>query len=203
VKDWQVLGGQVTSRIAAVDEGTAVAFAAVTAERLMRLDPQRRPFTASLRPLLDLVWRAAAGDRAAYKPIAVALGQFYIGEYCHNDGQDGPDDADDDPAAAILYAAECCLHGMRDLAALVASRAIDAADYRTALSSESSGGDDVDLEAESEAAMATEARQQLSDLDALAPYAAQLSRARAGLPSPEHERLRAQLRGISGHRDQP
>jgi hypothetical protein len=41
MQDWQVVSSQVTARLAAVDEGTAVAFAALTAERLMRLDPQR------------------------------------------------------------------------------------------------------------------------------------------------------------------
>lgn len=115
MRDWQVLGDQVRSRVEAADKGTAVAFAAATAERLMRLDPHRRPFTESLRPLLDLVWRAASGDQTAFKPIAVALGEYYIGEYCHNDGQHGPDDADDDPAAAILYAAECYFHMMPGL----------------------------------------------------------------------------------------
>ncbi len=198
MKDWQVLGDQVRSRIEAADKGTAVAFAAATAERLMRLDPHRRPFTQSLRPLLDLVWRAASGDQTAFKPIAVALGEYYIGEYCHNDGQDGPDDADDDPAAAVLYAAECYFHMMPGFAALVVSRAIDAADYRVQLASETHDGEeDIDFEAEAEAAMATEARQQLADLDALVPYAAQLSHARFGLPIYEQERLLAELRGIS------
>jgi hypothetical protein len=197
VNDWRVLGDQVRSRLQAVDKGTAVAFATITAERLMRLDQQKQPFTASLRPLLDLVWRAAAGDQMAYKPIAVALGEFYIGDYCHNDGQDGPDDADDDPAAAILYAAECYFHGMPDFAALVASRAVDAADYRAELASEEYDGDeDVDWEAEAEVAMTAEVRQQLADLDALVPYAALLSHACMGLPIDEHERLLAELRGI-------
>lgn len=197
MRDWQVLGDQVRARIQGVDGGTAVAFAAITAERLMRLDEQRQPFTESLRPLLDLVWRAAAGDQAAFKPIAVTLGEFYISEYCHNDGQDGPDDADDDPAAAILYAAECYFHGMGLFAVLVASRAIDAANYRAEHASESYAGDGhLDFEATAEIAMAAEARQQLSDLDALMPYAAQLSRARLGLPVHEHEQLLAHLRSL-------
>lgn len=68
-----------------------------------------------------------------FKPIAVALGEFYISEYCHNDGQDGPDDADDDPAAAILFAAECYLHAEPAFAVHVAGRAIDAVDYRMEL----------------------------------------------------------------------
>lgn len=198
MRDWQALAVQVQSRLEAADGGTAVAFAAITAERLMRLDPRRRPFTESLRPLLDLVWRAASGDRTAFKPIAVALGEYYISEYCHNDGQDGPDDADDDPAAAVLYAAECYFHMDRGFAARVASRAIDAADYRVQLASETYDGDEeADFEHDAEAAMAIEARQQLADLDALVPYAAHLSDARLGLPIYEQERLLVQLRSIN------
>ncbi|MBQ1023482.1 hypothetical protein [Micromonospora sp. C95] len=193
--DWQTLNEQVRSRLLAVDAGTAVAFAAITAERLMRLDPQGLPFTQSLRPLLDLVWRAAAGDQTAFKPIAVTLGEFYISEYYHNEGQDGPDDADDDPAAAILYAAECYLHAEPAFAVHVAGRAIDAVDYRMELASEDYTGDD-DIDFDPDAALNAEARQQHADLDALAPYATQLSRARFGLPVDEQGLLLAALRGM-------
>ena len=58
------------------------------------------------------------------------MGHYYLSDYCHNDGQDGPDDADDKPAAAILYAALCYLHMRPTFAASVATRAIDAADHR-------------------------------------------------------------------------
>jgi hypothetical protein len=190
VREWQALRDQVGSRIEAADIGIAVAFAAVTAERVVRLDPRKRPFTWTLRPLLDHVWLAAAGDRDAYKPVAVALGEHYISEYCHNDGQDGPDDADDDPAAAVLYAAECYFHFMPRFAVLVAGRAMDAADDRAQLEA------DEDDDAEAEAAMTAEARQQLADLDALTPHAVPLARARFGLPAADHERLLAALRGI-------
>ncbi|GHJ54720.1 hypothetical protein Nm8I071_40270 [Nonomuraea sp. TT08I-71] len=193
--DWQTLNEQVRSRVLAANAGTAVAFAAITAERLIRLDPQRLPFTQSLRPLLDLVWRAAAGDQTAFKPIAVALGEFYISEYCHNDGQDGPDDADDDPAAAILFAAECYLHAEPAFAVHVAGRAIDAVDYRMELASEDYTGDEA-IDVDPDDAMEAEARQQLADLDALASYATKLSHARFGLPDDERERLLAALRDM-------
>ncbi|WP_422743833.1 hypothetical protein ACN27B_05990 [Micromonospora sp. WMMD754] len=193
--DWQTLSEQVRSRVLAASAGTAVAFAAVTAERLIRLDPRRLPFTQSLRPLLDLVWRAAAGDQTAFKPIAVALGEFYLSEYCHNDGQDGPDDADDDPAAAILFAAECYLHAEPAFAVHVAGRAIDAADHRVELASEGRAGDEA-VDVDPEDAMVAEVRRQRADLDALAPYATTLSRARFGLPVDEGERLLAALREI-------
>lgn len=72
---------------------------------------------------------------------------------------------------------------MPGFASLVASRAIDAADYRVQLAAETYDGDeDIDFEAEAEAAMAAEARQQLADLDTLVPYAVQLSHARFGPP---------------------
>src|SRR5262245_12156037 len=97
------LCGEVTLRLSAADPGTAVAFAAITAERMIRRDPQRRPFTQSLRPLLDLVWRGAAGDSTVFQPITAALAALYQSEYWHDDGPEGPDDADDDPAAAIIF----------------------------------------------------------------------------------------------------
>lgn len=183
---------EVTSRLADVDGGTAIAFAAITAERLMRLDPRQRPFTQSLRPLLDLIWRAAAGDPAAFKPIAVALGQFYISEFWHNDGSAGPDDADDDPAAAVLYAAECYMHGLPQFAILVANRGLEAADDRVQRATGYASYDYVN----SEAAMTEEARRQVVTLDALTPFAQQLSRARMGLPAVESEHLKAQLQQL-------
>ena len=188
----QRLRDEVTSRLADVDRGTAVAFAAITAERLMRMDPRQRPFTRSLRPLLDLIWRGAAGDPAAFKPVAVALGQFYISEFCHNDGPSGPDDADDDPAAAILYAAECYMHGLPHFAILVANRGIEAADDWVQLAA---GYRRYDY-AESEAATAAEARRQIATLAALTPLAKQLSRARGGLSAVESEHLKAQLQQL-------
>jgi hypothetical protein len=57
MSEWQRLRDEVVSRLSSVDPGVAVAFAAITAERLMERDPQRLPFTQGLRPLLDLVWR--------------------------------------------------------------------------------------------------------------------------------------------------
>ncbi|MEV0876610.1 hypothetical protein AB0I85_02100 [Micromonospora echinofusca] len=193
--DWRTLSEQVRSRVLAANAGTAVAFAALTAERLMRLDPQGLPFTQGLRPLLDLVWRAAAGDQTAFKPIAVALGGFYMSEYCHNDGQTGPADADDDPAAATLFAAECFLHAEPVFAAHVAGRAIDAADYRVELGSGDYTGDEA-IGFDPDAAIGAEVRQQLADLDALAPYATKLSHARFGLPVDEHELLLDALRDL-------
>jgi hypothetical protein len=43
-------------------------------------------------------------------------------------GQDGPDDADDSAAAAVLYAAETYLRGCAHLAMPVSGRAVEAVD---------------------------------------------------------------------------
>ena len=193
MSEWQRLRDEVASRLADAERGTAVAFAAITAERLMRLDPQQRPFTQGLRPLLDLIWRAAAGDSTAFKPIAVALGQFYISEFCHNDGPAGPDDADDDPAAAVLYAAECYMHASQRFAILVASRGMDAADHWVQLSTGYARYDYANVEA----AVAAEARRQIATLDALTALTQQLSHARTGLPEKESEHLKAQLQRLA------
>ncbi|MGH7121078.1 MAG: hypothetical protein ACREFP_19165, partial [Acetobacteraceae bacterium] len=85
-------------------------------------------------------------------------------------------------------------HMMPGFAALVAGRGIDAADDRA--EDVDSGAGAEDSGAGGEAAMAAEARRQLADLDALAPYAARLSRARRGLPADEREHLLASLRAI-------
>jgi hypothetical protein len=91
------------------------------------------------------------------------------------------------------------MHRMPDFAVLVASRAVDAAAYRVEPAFEEYAGDEfIDFEAEAEAAMVAEVRQQLTDLDALAPYATRLFQTPSGFPAHEHQRLLAELRGIGG-----
>jgi hypothetical protein len=57
--------------------------------------------------------------------IADALGRFEKSPLNHNDGPDGPDDADHDPAAACIYAAESLVRGMPDRATAAVSRLVD------------------------------------------------------------------------------
>ena len=123
-----------------------------------------------------------------FKPIAVALGQIYISDYWHNDGPEGPTDVDDDPAAAILYAAECYMWGLPAFASLVADRATAAADYWVQLAP---GRGDADCDA----AVVTEAQRQLATLDGLAPLARWLPQV-AGWAAPERESLLLQLEAL-------
>lgn len=190
---WQMLAEQVRERLDDVPVEVAAAFAVVTAERLMRADPLRRPYTLSLRPLLDLLWQAVCGDHTVHRAVAAALAEYYVSDYCHNDGQDGPDDADDDPAAAILYAAECWFHMVADFAVWVGDRGIAAADNWAYLATEADSDDDNDVEAVAEAAVVAEARLQLATLDALEPYVARLSGLHLGLSVDEIDRLSVEL----------
>ena len=59
--------------------------------------------------------------------VREALAAFRAGPYDHHDGQDGPDDADEDAAAASLHAAECFVGGDDGSAAWAACRAVDVA----------------------------------------------------------------------------
>ncbi|MEU7865053.1 hypothetical protein [Nonomuraea sp. NPDC049141] len=86
-------------------------------------------------------------------------------------------------------------HAEPVFAAHVAGRAIDAADYRVELGSGDYTGDEA-IGFDPDAAIGAEVRQQLADLDALAPYATKLSHARFGLPVDEHELLLDALRDL-------
>lgn len=112
-----------------------------------------------------------SGEASVFKEIAGALGAFYQSEYCHNDGPEGPNDADEDAAATILYAAECYMHQMKEFAVLCSRRGLDAADYWAQFAQEE--GEDLDPES----AMLAEVRHQLDDLDVIAGYAASLKTA--------------------------
>jgi hypothetical protein len=59
--------------------------------------------------------------------VSEALRAFHHSPFDHADGPDGPNDADDDTAAASIYAAECYLSGDTQPACSAAERAIDAA----------------------------------------------------------------------------
>lgn len=72
------------------------------------------------------------------------LGRFYLSPYQHNDGPDGPSDADEDEAAAAIYAAECLIHGCVDTAVYASSRGVDAAFELAAISTAPDDEDGVD-----------------------------------------------------------
>lgn len=112
------------------------AFAVACAERLLTRHeqlpaPEQRPFTLGWRPTIDAIWTdlaAPAADNAQI--ISDTLADFYASPYNHADGPDGPQDADDDAAAACIYAAECFESGVLAHAAWAASSAIGAAFLR-------------------------------------------------------------------------
>jgi hypothetical protein len=104
------------------------AFAAAAAEALMRSRQASCPagdYALTWRPALDAVWRGLEGDASAFKQIASALADFYRSPYFHNEGPDGPAEADDNAAASVYYAAECFIHGCVEFALWAVERAID------------------------------------------------------------------------------
>ncbi len=110
-------------------------FAASCAEQLFRwYDEQpaaeQREYSRGWRPVLDAVWRYAAGDDDRFYEVTHALGRYYLSPQCHHEGQDGPDDADQDEVAATYFAANCVVHGLVDFAALAAARVFEALDRR-------------------------------------------------------------------------
>ncbi|WP_143120514.1 hypothetical protein [Actinacidiphila alni] len=188
---WKELDASVAARLAAASEGERAVFAAGVAERLLRaheaLPPaERRPFTVGTRPLLDAVWAGALGDTAAFTDVKRALGTHYLSDYFHNLGQDGPDDADENAAAAVIAAAETYLHGCADFAVRAGGRAVEAADAWDGAERDAYADDP-------EEALAEEVRRQLRDLDLIATHAPTLRRARFGLPPATVTALRAAL----------
>jgi hypothetical protein len=88
-------------------------------------DADRRPFTLEWQPVLAAIRAGLLGDRSAEAAVRAALEAFHASPYDHSEAQDGPDDADEDAAAAASYAAECFLSGMPDPAAWVADRIVE------------------------------------------------------------------------------
>ena len=132
----------IQSRLERLPAEARRAFALACAERVMRQHqnlPNPRPFTLGWRPVLDTMWfgldgvAGDVGDR-----VREALRAFHASPFDHDLGQEGPDDADDDAAAASIYAAECFVNGDARFAGLAAARVVD--------SSFSVAGDDLALD---------------------------------------------------------
>jgi hypothetical protein len=159
-------------------------YAAAPAQRLFRWydarpENERRAYSLTWRPVLQDVWDHLAGDRSAYARISRALGQFYLSPYSNN-GDDGPDDIDQDEAAATYYTANCVVHGIVDFALWSASRATDN------LETQWYGKDEERRQAE----ITREIRRQASDLDVITAAARKNPHLNQGVP----EDLLAQLR---------
>ena len=123
---------EVRSRLQRLPAEVRQAFAVACATRLMaeheRQPPSaQRAFTLGWKPILDAIWSGLAGPREpTLQLVCDSLRAFYSGPYFHNDGPDGPDDADEDAAAASICAAECFEAGDVESAVWAASRALDA-----------------------------------------------------------------------------
>ena len=112
-----------------------ILYAAGPAQRLMdwhdsRPKSEQRPYSHSWKPALHAIWAYAGGDDQAWYSISQAVGSYLLSPQNHLDGQDGPDDADQDEVAAVIFAANAVLHGLPGFADLAAGRATDAIDNR-------------------------------------------------------------------------
>lgn len=110
------------------------ALAAACAERLLHRHLQgpvqsQRPFTVSCRHPLDCVWGvlAAQPDPSDLRvEVELWLQGYYDSPLNHNLGQDGPNDADDDPAAATIFAVESLVKNCVKSSTAAMGRVIDA-----------------------------------------------------------------------------
>jgi hypothetical protein len=202
METWQDLSALVKERLEAVSPSERGVFAAGVAERLMSWhealpQDEQADFTLSLRPLLNSVWEGALGDSTAFTAINRRVADYMLSEYCHNDGQDGPDDADESAAAAILHAAHAYLFGCTDFAAWVSDRGVEAVDQHLQYLAEQ---EEEDLPDPDEALIA-ELQRQLRDLDLIAERAKELRHAKFGLPIDTSVRLGVELRTPLSSRD--
>jgi hypothetical protein len=200
---WQELSALAAERLMAASSGERGVFAAGVAERLMSWhealpEDEQAPFTVSLRPLLNSVWDGVLGDSTAFSAVKRGVGEYLLSEYCHNDGQDGPDDADESAAAATLYAALAYLFDCQEFALSTSSRAVEATDERLEYLAEQEDGELAD---DTDEALASELRRQLRDLDLIARYAKDLRHSGLGLPIDTTIRLGVELRAPLSSRE--
>lgn len=120
---------ETEARLRRLDGRAQAAFAALCATRLMsahrKLPPEeQRPFSLEWAVHLELVWAVllATAPNAAPEQVRAALAEFRGGPY---DQDGGPDDADDDAAAAAIYAAEALCEPGGKAAYWAASRLSD------------------------------------------------------------------------------
>jgi hypothetical protein len=147
---------------------------------------EQAEYTLGLRPLLNALWEAALGNPTAFGEIKHGMGEYLLSEYCHNDGQNGPGDADEPAAAAVLYTAAAYLFGTSDLASTVSSRAVEAVDER--LTTEDGYAGDPD------GVLAAELHRQLHDLTLIGRHATSLRHASLGLDIGTSSQLHRVLR---------
>ncbi len=124
---------EVGERLGKLEKGPRKAFALSCAHRLLRWhehlpNAQQRAFTLSWRPVLEEMWHGISTEsQEVEEHVRRALDAFHAGPYDHDNGEDGPDDADEDAAASCIYASECYLTGDVQSACWSALRAVDLA----------------------------------------------------------------------------
>lgn len=124
---------ELHSRLSLLSPLARTAYALACAERLMRYHEQlpasqRSDFTLTWRPVLESMWAGLAGQRPdILEQVQIALDAFSTSPYNHDDGPEGPQEADEDAAAASISAAQCYLSGEVQPADEAGSRAIEAA----------------------------------------------------------------------------
>jgi hypothetical protein len=197
---WQEMSARVHEQLRAMNDGQQAMFACAVAERLMRRhealpEKDQQAFTLGLRPLLDAAWNMACGDQTAFTEIKRALGEYYLSEYCHNDGQDGPDDADESAAAAAIYAAEFAMHGCLEFATWAGLRGEEAADQAGWDSDE-----ELDEDADENELIHIELSRQLEDLDLIGRHADDLRYARNGRDIATISRLHSEVKAALSDR---
>ncbi|MET9994235.1 hypothetical protein ABZ061_32325 [Streptomyces mutabilis] len=191
---WQEVSASVERRLAAASSGERKVFAAGIAERLMSRhealpEEEQASFTRSLRPLLNSVWEGVLGDTTAFMVVKRGVAEYMLSDYCHNDGQDGPDDADEHAAAATLNAAHAYLFGCQDFAVWASQRAVEALDQHL----EHLAEQNEDLPDPDDALLA-ELQRQMRDLDLIESCSQDLRYSSSGLPIDTSNRLRVSLR---------
>ena len=193
---WQELSALVEERLKAISSGERGVFAAGVAERLMSWHEglptdEQAPFTVGVRPLLNSVWEGVLGDSTAFSAVKHGVAEYMLSEYCHNDGQDGPDDADESAAAATLYAAHAYLFGCHDFASWTSRRAVEAVDQHLEFLAEQ---EEDELVPDSDEALTSELQRQLRDLGLISNYSKDLRYSSMGLTIDTSIRLRVELR---------
>jgi hypothetical protein len=127
------VAAEVEHRLEQLTPDGRKAFALACAERLMRWHEglprqEQRSFTLGWRPVLDTMWSGLEGtDKEAPRRVQEALDALHASPYWHTEGQDGPDDADEDAAAASIYAAECFVTSESEWAHWAADRGVQLA----------------------------------------------------------------------------
>lgn len=129
----------VEKRINSLPRPGRAAIAVSAAQRLMKehlvaLEDQTSTFTVGWAPYLDLIWRVLSSPSEVLdRDIRDKLDDYYSGPFCHELGEDALDGADEDAAAAAIYAVEAYCQGTAKSATSGTLRLLSAADMKAAL----------------------------------------------------------------------